>query len=263
MIAAGGLVVDLGPHRALSDVDVVARTGRVTGIVGPNGSGKSTLVRCLIGAHRPAAGTVTLDGIELRSQPRRWIASRIAFVGQRVDPDPAMRVADEVALGAERAASVRTVRRWSRRSSMDERVAAALETVDLLPLAQRRLAELSGGELQRVALARAIAHGADHAVLDEPTNHLDIRHRLEIGALLRHIAPTVVVVLHDLELAAQVCDDIVVLDAGRVAAAGPPATTLTPGILDPVYRVSTRILHTPDGDTSLAFRLPPERTLTS
>lgn len=260
MIAAGGLVVDLGGHRALSGVDLVARTGRVTGIVGPNGSGKSTLVRCLIGAHRPTAGSVRLDGIDLRSRPRRWIADRTAFVGQRVDPDPAMRVADEVALGAQRIRSVGRAGRGHGSAAIDQRVAAALDVVDLLPLAQRRLAELSGGELQRVALARAIAHGADHAVLDEPTNHLDIRHRLEIGALLRRIAPTVVVVLHDLELAAQVCDDILVLDAGRVAAAGPAATTLTPDILDPVYRVRTRILHTPDGDTSLVFRLPTERT---
>lgn len=253
MITAGGLVVDLGGHRALAGVDLAARTGRITGIVGPNGSGKSTLVRCLVGARRPTAGTVTLDGADLRHRSRRWIADRVAFVGQRVDPDPALRVCDEVALGAG-SAGLRGA------GAIDRRVAEALDTVNLLPHALTPIARLSGGELQRVALARAVAHGADYAVLDEPTNHLDIRHRLEIGALLRHIAPTVIVVLHDLELAARVCDDIVVLDAGRIVAAGQAATTLTPENLDPVYDVQTFTLTTPAGETSLAFRLPAERT---
>ncbi len=253
MIAAGGLVVDLGGHRALAGVDVVARTGRVTGIVGPNGSGKSTLVRCLVGARRPTAGTVTLDGADLRHRSRRWVADRVAFVGQRVDPDPTMRVCDEVALGAGSAGLRGT-------GAIDRRIAEALDTVDLLPHALSPIAHLSGGELQRVALARAIAHGATHAVLDEPTNHLDIRHRLEIGALLRRIAPTVIVVLHDLELAAQVCDDVIVLNAGLVVAAGPTLETLTPEVIDPVYGVRTIALTTPEGDPTLAFRLPPERT---
>jgi len=247
VISASGLVVELGGHLVLRGVDLVARTGRVTGIVGPNGSGKSTLVRCLVGARTPRSGTVALDGAILHRRSRRWAAERIAFVGQHVDPDPSVRVSDEVALGA-LSARVRGA------AETDRRVVNALDAVGLLPHARRRVAELSGGELQRVSLARAIAHGASHAVLDEPTNHLDIHHRLEIGALLRRVAETVVVVLHDLELAAHVCDDILVLDDGRVAASGSAADVLTAAVIDPLYRVRTLELPTGEGDTALAFR---------
>ncbi|RII90218.1 ABC transporter ATP-binding protein, partial [Clavibacter michiganensis] len=130
------------------------------------------------------------------------------------------------------------------------------DAVGLAHLAADRLATISGGELQRVALARALAQGAGHVLLDEPTNHLDIRHRLEVVGLMRRIAPTVVVVLHDLEAAAAACDHVVVIDRGRVAGAGSPRDVLRPELLDAVYGVRTTVIPDADGHPHLRFTLP-------
>ncbi len=148
----------------------------------------------------------------------------------------------------------------------DDSTYSTLENLDVLSteknstggsIVSHRLATLSGGELQRVVLARALAQGTGHVALDEPTNHLDIRHRLEIIGLLRRIAPTVVIVLHDLELAAQVCDRVVVLHQGRVVGAGAPGNVLRPELLDAVYDVQTRVLTGSDGRAHFSFSLPP------
>lgn len=254
MIRADNVTVVAGGHVLLDDVSFEAPTGSVTGIVGPNGSGKTTLLRTLVRATLTAAGRITVDGQDIRTRSRRWIARRVAEVGQRPDPDPSLSVVDEVALGG---LSERGVLRTGG-AGFDQAVAAALEAVGLTHRASARLATLSGGELQRVVLARALAQGAGHVLLDEPTNHLDIRHRLEIVGLLRHIAPTVVIVLHDLELAALVCDHVVVLHAGRVAGAGAPRDLLRPELLDTVYDVRTRVFAGSDGLVHFSFSLPAD-----
>jgi iron complex transport system ATP-binding protein len=266
MIRAQDLRVVAGGRVLLDGITLEAPSGSVTGIVGPNGSGKTTLLRALLRATPVASGTVSVDGHDIRTRSRRWIAQRIAVVGQRIEPDPALSVADEVALGG---LAARGLMRAGG-AAFDDTVAEALDAVGLARRAGDSLATLSGGELQRVALARALAHGASHVLLDEPTNHLDVRHRLEIVGLLRKIAPTVVIVLHDLELAARTCDHVVVLSAGRIVAAGPPAAALRPDLLDTVYDVRTRVVADADGHPHFSFSLPdhhsrsslvPERTL--
>lgn len=252
MITASGLAVRYGRTTVLDGVDLTVANGRVTGIVGPNGSGKSTLLRALLGAVRPAAGRVEIDGVDTRRAGRRWIAGRVAFLGQHQQPDPALRAVDEVALGL--LGRPRTTRRNSF-DGADRAVTRALDRVGLLDRAGARMSQLSGGERQRVAVARVMVQAAAHVLLDEPTNHLDVRHRLELLDLLGELAPTVVVVLHDLDLADRVCDDLVLLDRGRVAAHGPPRTVLRAGVLDPVYRVSTTV-HRAPGHVHLDFRLP-------
>jgi iron complex transport system ATP-binding protein len=252
VIEADAVTVRAGRRTLLDRVSFQAQTGSVTGIVGPNGSGKTTLLRALVRAAPLSAGRIVLDGHDLRIRTRRWIARRVAEVGQRTEPDSSLRVVDEVSLGG--IAEHGVLR--SGGASFDHRVADALDAVGLSNRAFDRLATLSGGELQRVALARALAQGATHVLLDEPTNHLDIRHRLEIVSLLRRIAPTVVIVLHDLELAAQVCDHVVVLQRGRVVGTGRPADVFRPQLLDAVYDVATRVTATPDGLTRLSFSLP-------
>lgn len=252
MIQANGVTVRAGGRTLLDAVDLEAGPGSITGIVGPNGGGKTTLLRTLVRATSLSGGQVLVDGHDIRTRHRRWIARRIAVLGQRVDPDPSLSVADEVALGGLARGGV--LRAGGAR--FDDVVAGALESVGMAHRASDRLATLSGGELQRVALARALSHGADHVLLDEPTNHLDVRHRLEIVELLRHIAPTVVVVLHDLELAARVCDRIVVLSAGRVLGAGPPELVLRPELLDAAYDVTTRVVAGPQGHPHFFFSLP-------
>jgi iron complex transport system ATP-binding protein len=255
VIEAHDVTVRAG-HRVLLDrVSFQAQTGAVTGIVGPNGSGKTTLLRALVRATPLSSGRIVLDGQDVRIHSRRWIARRVAEVGQRSEPDASLRIVDEVSLGG--LAEQGVLR--SGGPSFDHRVAEALDAVELSHRAFDRLSTLSGGELQRVALARALAQGAGHVLLDEPTNHLDIRHRLEIVALLRRIAPTVVIVLHDLELAAEVCDHVVVLQRGRVVGAGRPAAVFEPRLLDDVYDVTTHVNTAPDGRTRLSFSLPSPR----
>ena len=251
MIEVESATVRAGRRVLLDEVSFTAQTGSVTGIVGPNGSGKTTLLRALVRAAPLSSGRIVLDGHDLRIRPRRWIARHVAEVGQRSEPDASLRVVDEVSLGG--LAEHGILR--SGGAGLDQRVADALDAVELSHRAFDRLSTLSGGELQRVALARALAQRASHVLLDEPTNHLDIRHRLEIMSLLRQIAPTVVIVLHDLELAAQVCDHVVVLQRGRVAGSGPPAQVFRPRLLDRVYDVTTLVHPAPDGLTRLSFSL--------
>ncbi|ARJ04122.1 ABC transporter ATP-binding protein [Cnuibacter physcomitrellae] len=251
MITARALRVRAGDRTLLggesssssAGVDLDVPTGAVVGIVGPNGSGKSTLLRTLIRAVPLASGEVRVDGEDVSRLRRRDIARRVAFVGQHSDAtDPTVTVADEVALGLVQRGPLG-------RDAADRAVADALIAMGVGEHARSPLVTLSGGERQRVALARAAAQRAPHALLDEPTNHLDIRHRLDTLAMLRRIAPTVVVVLHDLELAARFCDHIVLLDAGAVVASGPPDSVLTPAVLDPVYGVRTTVHR--EGDTFL------------
>lgn len=251
MIEAIDLRVDVGGRTVLDGIDLGVGEREVVGVVGPNGSGKSTLLRALIGVRPPARGTVRIDGVDVRSASRRWIARRAAFVGQMVDPDPALSVADEVSLGG-----LATHGAWRAQGrSFRPRIERALATVGLVGAIDVPLAELSGGERQRVQLARAMVHGADYALLDEPTNHLDVRHRLELLELLPHVARSVIVVLHDLELAARACDRILLLSEGRVAAFGRPHEVLRPELLDPVYGVRTRVSADDDGRPRLSFSL--------
>lgn len=255
MIRADGVVVRLGGRTVLEDIDLTVRDGDVLGIVGPNGSGKTTLLRTLWGRQRPDRGRVLIDGSDLAGMPRRWIARQVAYVGQLLDPDPALRAGEEVAVGG-----IARHGAWHAQSrAFEPTILQALDEVGLRQRADDALHGFSGGERQRVSWARGIVHGAPHALLDEPSNHLDVRHRLELCAHLRTIAPTVVVVLHDLELAARACTRLALLDGGRLIATGTPDAVLRPHYLDPVYRVRTRRNDTPDGVLGLSFSLPHEK----
>ena len=220
----------------LVGVDLLAPRGRMTGIVGPNGSGKSTLARCLAGVTAPDTGTVTLDGDDLRSLPRRAIARRLAFVEQQGHAEIDHRVLDVVRLGR--------LPHRSRFGALDDDAdgicRSALAEVGMAGTEQRRWSGLSGGERQRVQVARALAQTPDVLVLDEPLNHLDVHHQFELLDLLAGGPRTVVIVVHDLDLAARYCDHLVVLDRGRTTAVGSPADVFTPDLLERVFRVRGR-----------------------
>lgn len=252
MIEADDVTVRVGRRTLLEGITFAAPTGTVTGIVGPNGSGKTTLLRALVRANPLSRGRVAIDGHDIRFRSRRWIARRVAEVGQRQTPDESLSVTDEVALGGLAESGVLR----SSGTGIDVRVATALEAVGLADRASHRLSSLSGGELQRVALARALCQASDHVLLDEPTNHLDIRHRLETFALIHRIAPTVVVVLHDLEVAAEVCDRIVLLDHGHLVRTGTPAEVLCAELLDPIFHVRTQVDRGANGCPRYTFSLP-------
>ncbi|PYY31664.1 ABC transporter ATP-binding protein [Curtobacterium sp. MCBD17_030] len=229
--------------RLLAEVDLVAPRGSITGIVGPNGSGKSTLARCLAGVTPPDSGAVLLDAADLHALPRRSVARRLAFVEQQGHTEIDHRVLDVVRLGRLPYRS----RLGGPDTDSDRICREALAAVGMAGTEQRRWNGLSGGERQRVQIARAFAQEPEVLVLDEPLNHLDVHHQFELLDLLRDGSRTVVVVLHDLDMAARYCDHVVVLSEGRVAAAGAPRTVLTPDLLERVFRVRGRTRETPEG----------------
>ncbi|WP_366146403.1 ABC transporter ATP-binding protein [uncultured Pseudokineococcus sp.] len=235
----------------LRGVDLHAADGRVLGLLGPNGSGKTTLLRALYGALVPDRGSVRVDGEDLSALSARQVARRMAVVVQEHGDHVPMLVADAVLLG-------RTPhhRGLGGRTEADvEAVTEALERVGALHLAGRRVGDLSGGERQRVLIARALAQATPHLLLDEPTNHLDVRYQHELLHLLRGLGATVVVVLHDLALAARYCDDALLLHQGRVAAVGGASDVLVPEVLEDVYRMRVRRADDEHGP-HLTFSLP-------
>jgi iron complex transport system ATP-binding protein len=245
-----------GARTVVEGVSLEARSGRTLGLLGPNGSGKTTLLRLLYGALQPDAGRVTLGGRPLERLPAREVARQVAVVVQETGVETMLTVHEMVMLG--RLPRLGTFRRAGEVDH--EAVASALDRVGARHLAPRRYAELSGGERQRVLVARALAQDAGFLLLDEPTNHLDIRYQHEVLQLVRDVATSAVVVLHDLNLAARYCDDLVLLDGGRVARSGTPEHVLDSEILESVYGIGVTRTHSA-GQLQLLFHpLTPEET---
>ena len=236
-ITATGLSFAVKGHRLLEDVDLHAADGQVVGLLGPNGSGKTTLLRLLAGLRRPGTGTVSYDGTPLHEFSRRTLAQRLAVVEQDVSTHDHVSVRQVVELGRSPFRG-----RFDPLTARDsEIVDAALARADITDKQHRNWHTLSGGERQRAQLARALAQQPREILLDEPTNHLDIRHQLELLELLSGLGVTCVVALHDLNLAARYCDHVVLLERGRVIAAGPPETVLTADLIEAVYGVDVLI----------------------
>lgn len=243
MITASGLHFSYGRTEIIHGIDVTARPGRVLGLIGPNGSGKTTLLRLLHGGLSPATGEVLIDDTPLGEIDRRTMSRQISVVVQEAGGETTMSAAEMVLLG-------RTARLSGFQGTGEEDIAAAREAlvrVGALHLAQRDFAGLSGGEKQRVLIARALAQNAAHLLLDEPTNHLDIRYQHEVLGLLLGLPTTTIVVLHDLNLAARYCDDVLLLSEGRVAGAGTVEEVLDPELLTEVYGIGVRRVDDADG----------------
>lgn len=242
------VVSDLSVTRSgrpiLSGLGFTAPSGRVTGIIGPNGAGKSTMLSALL-ALVPATGTARFEGHDLPTMPRRERARRVAFVEQSASTEERISVRDVVSLGR-----IPFEPAWQSAPGPEDAgiIDAALAETGMTTFASRRFDTLSGGEQQRVHLARALAQEPRLLLLDEPTSHLDISGQLQLLALLRRKAEagmTVVLAIHDLNLAVRYCDHLVMLSAGMVAAQGQPATILTPSLLETVYGVRARFLTDP------------------
>ncbi|MFC4334183.1 ABC transporter ATP-binding protein [Salininema proteolyticum] len=248
MITADEITVRYGRSPALDRVSLAVADGAMTGLVGPNGSGKSSFLRALLGAVDRAGGKAFADGDELSVLSARQRALRLAAVAQSEDSGNPLTVAESVLLG-------RSVHRrgWEPYRAEDRAAAAeAMRATGVDGLADKAFTALSGGERQRALIARALAQRSTHLLLDEPTNHLDVRFQHEVLELVRGLPLCTVVVLHDLNLAARYCDEVVLLDRGRVTAAGKPDHVLTPPVLEPVYRIGVRRF-TVDGAPHLAF----------
>ena len=227
---------------AVDGVNLVAPAGKVTAVAGPNGSGKSTLIRALLRTVALERGSIALDGAPLDAHDQRAFARRVAVVPQREEPLFPMRVREYVAL-----ARFPSLGLWRAGSAGDaEAIQSALESAGMDGYADRRTDELSGGEWQRVRIARALAQGGGALVLDEPATFLDIGHEMAMFELLAARAASgaaVLVVSHHLNLVARFADEIVLLDRGRVAAAGAPADVMTPEVLEPVYHWPLHVGH--------------------
>ena len=233
MIQVDQLSVVRGGRVVIDGADLVVDRGEVVGVVGPNGSGKTTLLLALNRALRATSGTVVIDGDDLSQLPRREIARRVAVVAQDSEASLPLTVRDAVALGRLASRSLLTYGGSSDQVLIDN----ALHQVNAAHLADRLITQLSGGERQRILVARAIVQGASHLLLDEPTNHLDLHHQFSLLSLVTQLPCVVVMVLHDLNLAARFCHRVLVINDGGIAACGVPEDVLTPEILEPVYRI--------------------------
>ncbi len=235
-LEASGITIDFGAAPLLRDVHLSVASGEIVGLIGPNGSGKTTLLRVLSNLHRASAGTVRLDGRDVEDIGERQLSKQIAYLAQGGDVHWPMRVDALVALG-------RLPHRQPFRG-LDGADRAAVEqalvSADVAGLRHRTMAHLSGGERMRVLLARALAVQASLLLADEPVAALDPLHQLKVMELLQSTARKgtgIVVVLHDLSLAARFCDRLVLIAQGGIVAEGGPPQVLTRAHLALAYGV--------------------------
>lgn len=233
MIQAEDVTIDRGGRTICHGMNLTVNPGQVVGVVGPNGSGKTTFLLSLNRALRVAGGRVLVDGDDVTGLSRREIARRVAVVAQENEAVLPLTVRDSVALGRLATSTMFDYGNDADAALVDE----ALARVELTGLADRLVTRISGGERQRAMVARAIAQQASHLLLDEPTNHLDLRHQFALLELVRELDCTTVIVLHDLNMAARFCDEVMLLADGHVVASGKPADVLTPERIAPVYRM--------------------------
>lgn len=231
-----GLSVSLDGRPVLGPIDLQIPAGAFVGILGPNGSGKTTLLRALAGAVKPATGESLLFGKPTQAYRAAELARVVGVVPQQFSLEFGFTIAEMVAMGR--------YAHGGRQATGDPAVAAALTATGLVDLAARPVTQLSGGERQRALIAQTLAQETPVLLLDEPLNNLDLNHQLEIMQLLGQLhasGRTIAVVLHDLNIAAQYCERLVLLDRGKVAADGTPAEILDPKVILEVFRVRVAV----------------------
>ena len=239
----------------LNGISLAISPGEIVGIVGPNGSGKTTILRLISRVLHPVQGSISIFGQDVTGFKRRDLSQQVAVVPQQAAIPFSFTVYDVVAMGR-----YPYQQRWGLASQHDaELVRNSMVVTDVVDFADRYMQELSGGERQRVIIARALASEPKIMLLDEPTSFLDLNHQLEIFNLIekmnREKRLTVVIVSHDINLAARYCRRIVLIKGGRVHADGPPARVFDPAILSGVYETPLRVMIDPQ--TGLPYTMPP------
>ncbi|MBN1785651.1 MAG: heme ABC transporter ATP-binding protein [Candidatus Methanofastidiosa archaeon] len=225
----------------LKNISFTARSGEVFGIVGPNGSGKTTLLKCLRMALVPKRGKIKLDGEDITKWDRTEIAKYFGVVPQNTNISFPFTVLEIVMMGR-----IPHLGRMQSEGKEDiEIVKRAMKLTAISDLYYRYASNLSGGEVQRVIIARALAQQPKILLLDEPTSNLDINHQFETMKLIRYLAKKenmiVVIISHDLNLSMRYCDNLLLLDGGKVFSAGRPEDVLTSENIRKVYGVEARI----------------------
>ncbi|MGY5766341.1 ABC transporter ATP-binding protein [Brachybacterium sp. DNPG3] len=244
-LVAEDLTVGYDDRSVIRGLDLELVPGRITAIVGANACGKSTLLRSLSRLLTPREGRVLLNGEQVHRMPAKRLARLLGLLPQSPITPEGITVADLVGRG--RHPHQGLLRRWG--AADDEAVAAALDATRTAELADRPVDELSGGQRQRVWIAMALAQDTDLLLLDEPTTFLDVAHQIEVLDLLADLNAsrgiTVVMVLHDLNLAARYSDQLVMIADGGVHSAGAPAEVLTEEAVREVFGLTSRIIADP------------------
>ncbi|MEV7951314.1 ABC transporter ATP-binding protein [Streptomyces rubiginosohelvolus] len=244
-LTAEGLTLGYGDRTVVDSLDLAVPPGRITVIVGANACGKSTLLRSMSRLLAPRAGRVVLDGKEVHRLPAKELARTLGLLPQSPIAPEGITVSDLVGRGRHPHQGIFS--RWNEKD--DAAVAAALEATHTEPLAERAVDELSGGQRQRVWIAMALAQQTDLLLLDEPTTFLDASHQIEVLDLLtdlnRSRGTTIVMVLHDLNLAARYADHLIALADGGLHASGTPAEVLTEETVRAVFDLDSRIIDDP------------------
>lgn len=246
MLEAKEISVSYGARNAVAGISLRAEPGEVWAIIGPNGAGKTTLMRVLNDSLEPTAGEILLDGKPLRSFARRAISRRIAVVAQEAELRFPVTVMEFVLGGRYAWASTGA---WGWETARDIEIAAeVLRETKLEDYGARLMNELSGGERQRAVLARALATEAAILLLDEPTANLDLAHQATVLNLVRARcdgsageAACAIVVTHDINLAAEFADHVLLMKGGRAFASGPPRDVLRPDLLREVFEIEVLV----------------------
>ena len=250
-LITAGMDLGYGDRQVVADFNLTIPPGKLTVIVGANACGKSTVLRGMARLLAPTRGAVYLDGKPIHTMPTREVATVLGVLPQSPIAPDAIVVADLVGRG--RYPHQGWFRRWTPED--DAAVAEALRATDTLELADRPVDELSGGQRQRVWIAMALAQQTDLLLLDEPTTFLDINHQVEVLDLLtdlvRNNGRTIVVVLHDLNLACRYADHIVAMKAGRLVAEGKPSEVMTEAIVAEIFGMASRVVIDPISDTPM------------
>ena len=240
--------VGYGERTVLDTLNVDIKRGAITSIVGPNGCGKSTLLRTMSRLLNPAKGEIVLDGKSIHDIPTRKLATQLGLLPQTPIAPDGIVVADLVGRG--RTPHQGILGRWSQQDY--DIVAEALETTGISDLAERSIDELSGGQRQRVWIAMALAQRTETLLLDEPTTYLDVKHQLDVLDLLTELnrdrGTTIVMVLHDLNLAARYSDELVAVSGGKVFAHGHPREVITKENVKSVFGIDSVIITDPVSD---------------
>jgi len=238
----------------LNDINLCLQKGRMYGLIGPNGSGKTTLINLLTGSAHPTAGTIRFQDRLIHTYTKPEIARLLSFVPQAFSMDFEYTVFEVVMMGRHP-----YIGRFGSPGIKDyELVEKALTTLDILHLKERYVTRLSGGERQRVLVARALAQDTEVIVLDEATASLDVRHSIDIMKSLRvkvdDSGVTAIAAIHDLDLAASFCDELIVMHQGRIHSTGDVGEQLTSELLKDIFGVDATILHVPDETPHIHYR---------
>lgn len=221
----------------LDDLSFSIAPGKFVGLIGPNGAGKSSLMRCIYRVTKPTSGSVSINGHNVWELSGKQAARTTAVILQEQNDYMGLTVYDVVAQGL---TPHKGIFEWD--SEEDKaKIASLLHEMELDDLAHQPFSYLSGGEKQRAFLARALVQSPQLLMMDEPTNHLDIHFQLEVLRKVKSLPITVCASFHDLNLAAAFCDELIVLEAGRLCAKGTPKEVLTEGLISRVYRTSCTV----------------------